>query len=269
MKTQTKSNILGVPVDTLTNEEALLLAKKFINGEKFYNIVVTPNPEVIVKALKDSELLEIIKNADLVIPDGIGVVLASKLNKVKIKERVTGFDLIQNLFDYIKDTKHTVYFLGAGKGVAEEAKKKCEAKYKGIKVVGFHDGFFNKEEELKIIEEIKQKKPDILLVGLGVPLQEKWIYKYRGNLPVKLLIGCGGTIDGLAGNVNRAPKFFRKLGLEWFYRLLKQPSRFFRMLNLPKFAILVLIDKIKGGSRWFWLWGLETLKKTIKIQGTT
>ncbi|MCL2593366.1 MAG: WecB/TagA/CpsF family glycosyltransferase [Defluviitaleaceae bacterium] len=249
MTKKNKTTILGVPVDTYTREEAFGICKEFIQGEKGYNMVITPNPEVIIKATKDAELMEIMKNAELVVPDGIGVVIASKFNKVKISERVAGCDLVESLLNFIKNTEYTAYFLGAGKGIAEEAKRKCEKKYQNIKIVGTHDGYFDQAEELKIIEELKQKKPDILLVGLGVPRQEKWIYKHKGELSVKLLIGCGGTIDVLAGAVKRAPKIFQKLGLEWFYRLLKQPSRFFRMLNLPKFVVLVLINKIRGGKK--------------------
>lgn len=116
--------------------------------------------------------------------------------------------------------------------------------HKGLKIIGVFDGYFDEEKEKLIFEDIKNKKPDILLVGLGAPKQEKWIYSHKNELPVKICVGVGGSFDGMSGKVKRAPEFFIKFGLEWFYRLLRQPSRFFRMIKLPLFLLAVLKEKL-------------------------
>ena len=238
-----KTNILNMPIDTFTRQQSLEKLLSFLKEEKNH-LLITPNPEIIMEANKDKELMEIIKNADLVVPDGIGVVLASKLNKNKIKERVAGYDLIQNLFDKIKDTNTTVYFFGAGKGVAELAKQKMEQKYKGLKIIGVSDGYFDDQKEKLIIENIQKLKPNILLIGLNFPKQEKWADQYKNILPVQLTCCIGGSFDGMSGTVKRAPVLFQKLGLEWFYRLMKQPKRIVRMVKLPVFVFEVLKEKI-------------------------
>lgn len=238
-----KTNILGVNFDTYTQKEALNKLIGFLKEDKNH-MLITPNPEIVLEANKDHELMQIINTSDLVVPDGIGVVMASKLNKIKIKERVAGYDLILSLFNYIKDKNYTVYFLGSGIGVAEIAKTKIEQKYNGIKIVGTHDGYFDNNSEKLIIEQIKNLKPDILLVGLGCPKQEIWANKYKEILPVKLMCCCGGSLDAMSMKVKRAPDIFIKLNLEWFYRLIKQPTRFIRMLRLPLFMLLVIKNKI-------------------------
>lgn len=241
-----RTEILGIGVDCVTNEEALKFVLDTIKENKRENkIIVTPNPEMIIGAKKDSEFSNVLKSADLVIPDGIGVVMASKLNKIKIKERVPGCDFTLSIFDKIKFREGTVYILGAGPGVAKKAKENMERKYPGLRIVGYHDGFFDEIEEKSIIKEIESLKPDVLLVGLGFPKQEKWIYRNKA-LPVNLSIAIGGSIDVMAGTVKRAPEIFQKLGLEWFYRLIKQPSRFFRMLAIPRFIGAVICEKIKS-----------------------
>ncbi len=237
-----KTNILGVKVDTLTNKEVLSKIDLYLK-EDGMKMVFTPNPEMIMAAREDSYFMEVLNNADIVIPDGIGVVYASKLNKEKITERVAGADTVFSMLEKYKDTGRSVYLLGAGKGVAEQAKTKMEVKYPGIKIVGVHDGYFDAEEEKKIIEEINRLKPDILLVGLGLGKQEKWIYEHK-DLKVRLAMGVGGVIDVMAGVVNRAPDIFIKLNLEWLYRALKQPKRFFRLLKLPLFVLVVICGKL-------------------------
>ncbi len=237
-----KTKILGVNVDVITFDETIKLLLQYLTSNKNH-IMVTPNPEMIVAAKNSAEFKHILNSADVVIPDGIGVVFASKLNKAKIKERVAGCDVTYALFNKIKNKDYTVYILGAGKKVAETAKKNMEKEFSGINIVGTHDGFFDEEEEKAIIAEIIEKKPDILLVGLGMVKQESWAYKYKEVLPVKLTCCIGGTIDVMAGNVKRAPQIFIKLNLEWFYRLIKQPKRFLRILKIPLFVALCLKSK--------------------------
>ncbi len=237
-----KTKILGVEVDTLTNKEVLDKVDLFLKEEGMKTIF-TPNPEMIMATREDEYFMEVLNSANIVIPDGIGVVYASKLNKVKIKERVAGSDTVFSIFEKHKNLGRTVYLLGAGKGVAETAKEKMEEKYKGLQIVGVHDGYFDREEEKNIVEEINRLKPDILLVGLGLGKQEKWIYEHK-DLNVKLAMGVGGVIDVMAGIVNRAPAIFIKLNLEWLYRALKQPKRFFRLLKLPLFILAVFCEKL-------------------------
>ena len=236
------THVLGVPFDTYTMKEAVDRVMGFLS-DRGQHIVCTPNPEIVMEAQNDKELMEILKASDLVIPDGIGVVWASKYSEIKIKERVPGFDLTQNVFEKIKDTDYKVYFFGGAPGVANEASKKMMKKYEGLKIVGTRNGYFKKEDEKDIVADIKNSGADILLVGLGAPKQEKWIYDNMRFTGAKVLIGVGGSFDVMSGNLKRAPKIFCKLGLEWFYRLITQPTRIKRMMRLPKFVIKVLKEK--------------------------
>ena len=237
------THVLGVPFDAVTMEEAVARAKKLLT-EEGQHIICTPNPEIVMEAQNDKVLNSILHEADLVVPDGIGVVWASKYSEIRLTERVAGFDLTQNLMADLAATGETFYFFGGAPGVASTAARKMMKKYPGLKVVGVHNGYFDEKEEKRIIQDIKEKAPSILLVGLGAPKQEKWIYDNLRLIGAKAAIGVGGSFDVMAGNVKRAPKIFQKLGLEWFHRLITQPTRWRRMMRLPKFALTVL--KTKG-----------------------
>lgn len=238
-----KTHVLGVPFDAVTMEQAVAKAKKML-AEEGQHFICTPNPEIVMEAQKDKELMDILHEADMVIPDGIGVVWASKYSEIRLKERVAGYDLTQNLMAELAATGETFYFFGGAPGVASTAARMMMKKYPGLKVVGVHNGYFDEKEEKKIIQDIKTKSPSILLVGLGAPKQEKWIYDNIRLVRAKVAIGVGGSFDVMAGNVKRAPEIFQKLGLEWFHRLITQPTRWRRMMRLPKFALTVL--KTKG-----------------------
>lgn len=234
--------IMGVPFDVIKMEEASDKVMRFFEDGGCH-IICTPNPEIVMRAQEDSRLMDILRAADMVVPDGIGVVWASKLNKVKIKERVAGYDLCHSLFRKMAKEGRSVYFFGGAPGVAHKAAEKMTKQYPGLKIVGTRNGYFSTSDEKEIIRDIKRFSPDLLLVGLGSPKQEKWIYENLRFTGAKAAIGVGGSFDVMAGNVKRAPKAFQKLGLEWFYRLLCQPSRIVRMMQLPKFAIKVLLSK--------------------------
>ena len=180
--------------------------------------------------------------ANLCVPDGIGIVIASKILGGGIKHRVAGIELIEALFRKMSEDGRTcrVFLLGGKPGVAERAKERLEQTYSALEVVGVYDGYFDSSQERQIAEHIGQTKPDVLLVGLGFPKQEEFIDRNRAVLEAKVCIGCGGSIDVFAGEVMRAPVVFRKVGLEWLYRLIKQPSRLRRMSVLPIFIIKVL-----------------------------
>lgn len=238
--------IMDVPINKVTMEEASNQVVGYLLG-KSQHTVFTPNPEIIMDAQQDPELMRILKEADLVVADGIGVVLASRILKVeKLPERVGGFDMMQQVLSKIKDTSIRVYFLGSKPGVAEQAAKNMRKTYPGINIVGFRDGYFGTADEREIIDEIKGLKVDLLMVGLGAPRQEKWIDKHIEELGIKVGVGVGGSLDVMAGTVKRAPEIYQKLGLEWFYRLITNPKRAKRMLNLPIFGAKVILMRIKG-----------------------
>ncbi|NLM51178.1 MAG: WecB/TagA/CpsF family glycosyltransferase [Clostridiaceae bacterium] len=231
------ARILNTNIDKITMDEAVdFVLSALKNGEK--RVIYTPNSEIVMLAYEDSSFSDILNSADLTVPDGIGVVYASRILKDPIKERVAGFDLVNAVFDRIKDTNYTVFLLGASPGVAEKAKENLEKMYPGIKIIGVHDGYF--KDGQKVCDYISSLSPDILLVCLGAPKQERWIYEHKDKISAKIFIGAGGSLDVFAGNVKRAPLAWQKMGLEWLYRLIKQPSRFFRMLSLPKFLITVI-----------------------------
>ena len=242
-----KTKILGVAFDTYTPGEALAIAMSFTDEHgPAAKTIYTPNPELVMHARKDERFMRVLNEGDLVVPDGIGVVYASKFNKLKIKHRVAGYDLVQAMFAKLAQTGKTVYFLGGKKESVTVAKENMEKQYPGLKIIGLHDGFFDEKEEILLLSEIRTLQPDVLLVGLGFPRQEFWIADHKSSLPVRVMIGIGGSIDGMSGRVKRAPKIFQRLGLEWFYRLLKQPSRFKRQLVLPWFMITVIGVKLFG-----------------------
>lgn len=241
----TVCNILGVPINNVNLNEALGLVLLYLDGDE-KKVIFTPNPEFVINALEDKQFMDILNKSSLNIPDGIGILIGGKILGYNIKERVAGFDLVQAIFSKIKYTDKTVYFLGSSQENIFLAKKMMQQKYNGLNIVGTHHGYFNDEEGNIIIEQINNLKPDLLLVGLGSPRQEKWIYNNLDKINAKVFIGVGGSFDVMSGNVKRAPKIFIKLNLEWFYRLITQPTRFKRMLKLPLFIFKVFVYKIKG-----------------------
>ncbi len=241
-----KTTILGVNIDKYSFNETLETCVSYLKTNKPH-MIFTPNPEVIIKARENPEFMKILNAGDLVIPDGIGIVLASKLYKTKIKERVTGYDLSLALLNYIKDTEFTVYFFGSAAKVAERAKIKMEAQFKGLQVVGYHDGIDFKNKNQEIIDDINNKNPDMVFVGLGMVNQETWIFENSKQLNTKLLIGFGGVLDHFAGDIKRAPIIYQKLGLEWLYRrvTLKRKGR---QKALNKFIIEVFKERFSGSK---------------------
>lgn len=248
MKDFQKIRILGVDVDavemSLATDFCIQRVKK---GEK--TLVITPNSEIIVNSIKDDKLYKIIQNADLVVPDGIGVVVASKILKKPLKERVTGIDLMLSLLEKSSKEDLSVFFLGAKQGTAEAAAKEMIKKLPNLKIAGVHHGYYkglhsgfdNHDEEKEVIRLINEKKPDILFVAFGSPVQEYFMAEYKDEINAKLMMGVGGSFDVVSGNVKRAPKAWQNLGLEWLYRIIKEPKRLGRSIALPKFAIKVLI----------------------------
>lgn len=235
-----KVDILGVQVDKVDMEQALNRILEFLKEDKAH-AVYTPNSEIIMQAYRDQAFQDVLNTADLITPDGIGVVYASRIVKDPLAERVGGFDLATKLIEKAADGSISFYFFGGKPGVAEQAKENLQKKYPDLCIIGCSDGYFDAEKEKLILADIQEKKPDVLFVCLGAQKQENWIYQHKHELAAKVCMGIGGSLDVFAGVVERAPESFQKLGLEWLYRLLKQPSRIGRMMDLPKFGLTVLL----------------------------
>ncbi len=233
--------IVGVNIDNVNMDEAAGMLAEYLEIDDC-SMVFTPNSEILLEAVKNRELETALNSGQLVVPDGIGVVIASKFYGTPVKERVAGFDLMLRLMETAGSMGKSVYLLGGKPGIAEEAALKLTEKYEGLRIAGARDGYFGTDEEKNIINEINASNADILLAALGAPKQEKFIYNNRSALKVRIAMGVGGSFDVIAGKVKRAPEFYRKAGLEWFYRLMKEPWRFGRMMKLPKFIALAFFD---------------------------
>ena len=232
-------NILGVQVDMVTIPEAADKIVEFLSEDKLHT-VYTPNSEIIMEAYRDKAFSKVLNEADLLTADGIGVVYASKYLKKPLRERAAGYDIARLLLQKLNYTDHKLFLFGGKPGVAELAMGNIKKDYPQLNIVGTRNGYFGEEDEDEIIAQINESGADILFVCLGAPRQEKWIYEHKDKLKVKVAMGVGGSIDVFAGTVQRAPEFFCKTGLEWFYRLMKEPWRAKRMTDLPKFAVTVL-----------------------------
>ena len=239
---QKKVAILDVNVDSVKMIEAIDIVEKLMDAQK-PSFIATANAEMIMMADQDEELKSILNHADLVVPDGAGTVWAARHLGVSMPERVAGYDLTQHLLARAPQTKKRVFFFGSAPGVADKAKIKAESEYPGIQIVGVRDGYFKKEQEQDIIDQIKNARPDLLLAALGVPKQEKWLYEHLQELNVPVSIGVGGTLDVMAGVMKRAPLWMQKAKLEWLFRGLLQPKRIGRLMALPRFVIKVYAQK--------------------------
>ena len=239
MNVITPIKILGVPVHPYTMNGAVEKIVERVSRQQ-KTLVVTANAEIIMLGQSDAEYMEVLNKAALVLPDGAGTVWAGRKLGYEVPERVAGYDLFLNLMAEAAQKDFKVFFFGAAPGVAEEAKQKCEALYPGISIVGCRNGYFKDDDDHLIVAEINNSGANLLFVALGAPKQEKWLAKYQQILKPTLLMGIGGSFDVLAGKMERAPRWMQDASLEWFFRLYKQPSRFKRMLVLPKFVIRVL-----------------------------
>ncbi|MCL1792638.1 MAG: WecB/TagA/CpsF family glycosyltransferase [Oscillospiraceae bacterium] len=244
-------NVRGIDFANVTMDEALEIAKSFIAGNKNHAIY-TPNAENTQMCLDDKtgNLFEIINSAEMVIPDGAGIVLASKILKNPLKQKVGGFALSNLLLDYLDQIGGKLFLLGSRQETVELAAKNLEEKYKKIAIF-FNNGYFGKtgEESESVIEKINATSPDVVFVCFGAPDQEKWIYANKSRINAKLMIGLGGTIDVIAGKKKYAPKIFIKANLEWLYYLLKSPSRIGRYMALPKFVLGTFFSKKRKKNR--------------------
>lgn len=232
-------DIAGINIDDISMEDAVERIYDFIASNENHS-VYTPNAEIMMDGITNKTMKTILNTSDMVVADGAGVVLASKILGREVTEKVSGFDLVKSLL--IASSKRPIkfYLFGGKPGIPEKANANIICDYPGAEIAGTRNGYFSKEDEEAIINDINNSGADVLIVCLGAPKQEIWINEHKHMLKVKVCLGVGGTLDVLAGNVKLAPDFFRNHGLEWLYRLYKEPKRFIRMLKLPKFILYVM-----------------------------
>lgn len=239
-----KVSILGVDfVHTTMNGMIETLAHHLEKEEKAF--VVTANPEIVLHAYENEAYNELLQQADYITADGIGVVKAAKWLGKSLPERVTGFDMFMKLLHIANERSYSIYLLGAKEEVIERAVATIGKQFPNIKIAGYHHGYFDWNDKT-IENEVKETKPDLMFLAIGFPRQEQWISERIDSFSKGIFMGVGGSFDVLAGEVRRAPLIWQKLNLEWLYRLLKQPSRWRRMLALPKFVLTVWGQKLKG-----------------------
>lgn len=236
-------DVLGVAFDNVTPEEAVDRALALLE-EDGPHLVATPNPEIVQRAGKDPEFADILAKADLVVADGVGVIYAAKILGRPLRARVPGIDLASALLGRVAGTGKRLFLLGAAPGVAEQAAVNLRAAYPGLVVCGTHDGYF--QEDGPVVDAIRQARADIVFVCLGAPKQEKWIAANGEAAGARLYLGLGGSLDVFAGRVDRAPEQFQRLGLEWLYRLMREPSRIGRMAKLPLFLVSAAGARLRG-----------------------
>lgn len=240
-----RSDIMGVGFDNITLQQSIDKAADLIDKHEC-GYAVTPNPEIVWMSRKDSELRQALNEADIVLPDGVGILYSAKILQNPLKEKVTGIDFGLGIIRHLSNTGGSVYLLGSKPGVPEKAAAKLLETYPGIKIAGIHHGYF--DDDKPIIDEINEIGPDFLTVCLGAPKQEKWMLQNKGKLNVGLMVGLGGVLDVLAGTVKRAPEAWRKRNLEWLYRLLREPRRIKRQIKIPMFMLTVICKRFKRGG---------------------
>ena len=236
-------NILGVGFDNVTIDEALARGEELLCSEGAH-YVVTPNPEIVETCRADAAANAAVNGADLVLPDGIGVVKGAAMLGTPLKEKTPGIEFAAGLMDKMAENGQALYLLGAKPGVAELAAERLQKQHPGLKIAGTHDGYF--KEDAPVAAAIRESGADCVFVCLGAPKQELWMAKNGPATGAHLLCGLGGSLDVFAGTVERAPKFWSDHGLEWFYRLCKEPKRIGRMMKLPKFLFAAIGCKLRG-----------------------
>ncbi len=233
---------MGVGFDDLTRDGAVALCKNLIEEHRSA-YMVTPNPEIVMASWDDPALREAISNADLVIPDGIGVVKAAKILGTPLKERLPGIEIGEAILQYAAQSGKKVFLLGAKPGVADLAADRMREMFPGIDICGVNDGYF--KDDAAVIEKINAAKPDFLMVCLGFPKQEMWMAQNASKLDVGLMAGLGGSLDVFAGTVLRAPEKWQRMNAEWLYRCIKEPWRFKRIARLPLFILKAIAKRIR------------------------
>lgn len=241
--------ILGVPIDRVTREQSGEITEQLINeSNKSCKMIFAPNVEFIMTAQKDREFFDILQKSDLSTPDSIGVIIGAKLQKKSFPERIPGQSYFRKIIELSNEKGYSIYLLGGKPGIAETAKENLIKLFPNVNIIGTHHGYFDENEEKEVIDEINKLQPNVLFVALGAPKQEKWIAKHKNELKVDVATGQGGTYDYEAGKIKRAPKWVQKIGIEWLWRLCREPKRIVRQIVLPIYLIKIIFakDKTKG-----------------------
>lgn len=234
-----KINILGVAFDALTLGEAEERADALLcSGAGGY--IVTANPEIVLCCREDAAYAAAVNGAELVLADGVGDLCAARILGTPLPGRVAGSDLVPRLLARLAERGGSVFLYGARPGVAERAGESLQSACPGLRIAGTENGYIS--DETALLEALEREKPDLLLLGLGAPRQELWMAKNRQRTPA-VMIGVGGLLDVFAGDIPRAPEAWQRLGLEWLYRLLREPRRFKRVIRLPKILLLALRER--------------------------
>lgn len=238
-----KIDILGIPVADTTKSEFVDHVEDEMQRTKKPICIVTANPEIIMLAKENKSYEEYLLHSNYVVADGIGVVIGSKMLGTPLKERIPGYELVHDFLRTAKAEQNRFFFYGGKPGIAEQAAKRVKSLYPHINIVGIADGYGNDGSGDEVAEKAAVVNPDFIFVALGAPKQEEWIAKHQHQFTNTVMMGVGGSLDVLSGNVKRAPNIFIKLNLEWFHRLITQPTRFKRMLKIPLFLIKVMKSK--------------------------
>lgn len=241
----TRVTVLGTEIDSTTQNEAVDRAMTAMHERKGA-FVITPNAEYLLQAKTQRDLRQIAQNAFLSLPDSVGVLAAARILKIPLHERVTGIDFVFSLLKKMGERGRSVFLLGARPGVAEAAADRLQELIPGLVIAGTSHGYFSHTDEKRICERINTASPDLLIVCLGSPRQERWMYKNASALQVGLMAGLGGTLDVFAGDVDRAPEGWRKIGLEWLYRSIREPKRITRILRIPLIIPVSLRYRMRG-----------------------
>ena len=239
-------DVLGVGFDNLTMAEAVERGMELVRSPGAH-YVVTPNPEIVEVCREDRSAQAAVNGADLVLADGVGVIKGAAMLGTPLKERTPGIEFAAHLMDRLAEEGRSLYLLGAKPGVAEQAAAKLEAAHPGLRIAGTHDGYF--KEDGPVVEDIRKAGADVVFVCLGFPKQEYWMVKNGPATGARLLAGLGGSLDVFAGVVERAPESWQRLGLEWLYRLTREPKRIGRMARLPLFLAAALGERGKEKKR--------------------
>ncbi len=239
--------LLGVKIHRVDMSATLALIREYIASGKPH-IIVTADASSVVRAQNDAEFQYLINAANLVTPDGFGVIKAADMLGTPLIERVSGVEIAKELCRMSAEEGFSVYFLGAAPGVAELAAQNLKKRFPALQVAGVHDGYFDASKDSEIVAQVKASGAHALLVAMGIPRQEKFIYENMQKLGVCVAMGVGGSFDVFSGKVKRAPEWYQKHGLEWFYRLVKDPTKIKKAATLPKFAAMVICRRIMKAS---------------------
>lgn len=237
--------LLDLDIENITMQEAVSLMQAGLRDNRQQTICFV-NPDCLNKMAGDRDYHDVLKSADRIFPDGIGLIIAGKLLHSPLKENINGTDMLPYLCRMAASEGHSIYLLGGKPGIAEAAAEKIQAEF-GVAIAGTSDGYFNHEtESSRIIDDVNRSGASILLVAFGAPLQEKWIHRHRSQLRPALLMGVGGLFDFYSGNIRRAPRWMREIGIEWIYRIMQEPGRMWKryVIGNPLFLYRVMKWKL-------------------------